>query len=254
MPKYFPFNPPFLPNTDTSVTSVPCEQMLMGQPVKWYDPLSSILFFSWWSWLVHYWSGPVPNDHFREVEWQICLSSCTMWFIKDPRKCSIETGSWLNQPKVNKLSFQNLCWPADSERLVDNNNSCCEKYLNFTLRVLSTSVCLRFICHIIPLLSVCLCLFREASIACHFHSLIDKGGEEEGGRGAKVKDFLKTSSAPLYNLDKLFSIWSGAPTKIKLKQAYVKINRCKAFKVQALSSKTFKWEEKQKVHFKWKTF
>ena len=119
-------------------------------------------------------------------------------------------------------------------------------------------VCLRFICHIIPLLSVCLCLFREASIACHFHSLIDKGGEEEGGRGAKVKDFLKTSSAPLYNLDKLFTIWSGAPTKIKLKQAYLKINRCKAFKVQALSSKTFKWEEKHRKyilsgkHFKYR--
>ena len=118
-------------------------------------------------------------------------------------------------------------------------------------------VCLRFICHIIPLLSVCLCSERHPLLVTSIHWLT-RGDEEEGGRGAKVKDFLKTSSAPLYNLDKLFTIWSGAPTKIKLKQAYVKINRCKAFKVQALSSKTFKWEEKHRKyilsgkHFKYR--
>ena len=77
----------------------------------WPALLNTVFFPGNFSWLVHYWSGPVPNDHFREVEWQICLSSCTMWFIKDPRKCPIGTGSWLNRPKVNKLSFQNLCWP-----------------------------------------------------------------------------------------------------------------------------------------------
>ena len=153
----------------------------------WPALLNTVFFPGDFSWLVHYWSGPVPNDHFREVEWQICLSSCTMWFIKDPRKCHIGTGS---QPKVNKLSFQNLCWPADSERLVDNNNSCCEKYLNFTLRVLSTC-CLSQIHLSHYSFVVSLSLFREASIACHIHSLIDKGGRRRRRKRGKSQRFFE---------------------------------------------------------------
>ena len=45
MPKYFAFNPHFFNKHRYICDILQCEQMLMGQPVKWYDPLSSIMFF-----------------------------------------------------------------------------------------------------------------------------------------------------------------------------------------------------------------
>ena len=70
-----------------------------------------------------------------------------------------------NYPTARTKYLSNLGWPTDAERLV--HNSCCEKYLNYTLlRVLST--CGLFQLHL-PHYSfvvkfVFVCLLREVSI------------------------------------------------------------------------------------------